>query len=124
MTAQNGGPTGHDRAERPHLDRGQAMGVRDGRSARAHDVREGHPGRGARRREAHGSRLRGGCGRRAVQQIQRWPVGQQRRMREVEIARRGAEAAMAEQPLDGVDVHAGLQQMRGESVAQAVSPAT
>jgi len=29
---------------------------------------------------------------------------------------------MAEQPLDGVDVHAGLQQMRGDSVAQAVNP--
>src|SRR5665647_3064948 len=43
-------------------------------------------------------------------------------MREVEIARRGAEGAMAEPPLDGVDVHAGFQQIRGEGVAQAVNP--
>ena len=39
---------------------------------------------------------------------------------EVQVACRGADVAMAQQLLDGEEVHAALQQVGGETVAQGV----
>ena len=52
-----------------------------------------------------------------LQQIE-WRVGAgQVLLREVEVARRGGEATVSEQALDGVHVGTGFEQMGGKSVA-------
>ncbi len=43
--------------------------------------------------------------------------------RQMEVAQRRADVAVAHQALDGVDVHPGLEQVRGERVPQPVDAA-
>jgi len=58
-----------------------------------------------------------------VEQLQRRSGAGQLVLRQVEIAHGGRDMAMAEQPLDGMDIYAGLQQVRGEGMATMPSTA-
>src|SRR6266851_3728637 len=54
----------------------------------------------------------------ALQQFQRRRGLRQVLARQMEVAQRRADVAVAEEPLDGVDVDPGFKEMRGEGVAQ------
>ncbi len=53
----------------------------------------------------------------SLQQIERCVAARQVLLREMEVTRRGTEAPMSEQPLDGVHIGAGFEQMGGKRVA-------
>lgn len=59
----------------------------------------------------------------SFQQVQRRGCSRQVLLRQMEIARGGAQAAMTEQALDRVHVDPAFEQMRGEGVAQPVDAA-
>src|SRR5687767_1594941 len=75
----------------------------------------------ARSARSHDRLSRLGWGR--LEQLQRRGRSCQVLARKMEVAQRRADVAVAKQPLDGVDVHPGLEKMRGKGVAQRMNAA-
>ena len=63
------------------------------------------------------------CAIAPLQQVQRRRSTGQVLLREMEVTRGGAQAAMPEQTLDGVHISAGFEQMGGKGVAQRMNAA-
>ena len=78
----------------------------------AEDVRDLQPPR-PRGTEAHRLEV---CRLRDLQEIERRGGGGQMRSCQMEVAHGGAEVPVAQQTLDGVQIHPRLQQMGGEGV--------
>ena len=116
LTPERGRATALDRAQCPMLHARERLRGAKRRPVRANDVGELElPAALACCLREHGV-LRA-CATRCLQQFQRRRGIRQVLARQVKVAQRRANVAVAHQALDGVDIDPGLQQMRGKGVA-------
>ena len=115
MATQGGGATGKNGA--PHLGLGNRQGMSGeiSRAVTAQHVGQAHPGGGANHVER--------SARRQVEQVQRRRSASQTSARQMHIAHGRADVTVAEEVLDGRQVHAGFDQVSGKGVAQGVDAA-
>jgi hypothetical protein len=109
MTAQCGGTAREDGAPNLRLGGGQGMGGEISRAMTAQHLGQSHARHGGNHLE-RSARWR-------VEQFQRRGGAGQMRARQMQIAHGCADVTVAEEALDGRQIHAGFEQMRGESVA-------
>ena len=126
MAAQCARATRADRTQRALLHAGEPMRGAECRAMRTHDIGElDSPTVACRirtvRMRAHGALWlsRG----RSLEQVQ-WRGGaRQVFLRQMKVARSGAQTAMPHQALDRMHIHARFQQMRGEGMTQGMDAA-
>jgi hypothetical protein len=111
MPAKDGGAAALDRAEGDVLDRGEPMRAAIPVAVRADNVRQlqprGHGTHGSGRRRARGT---------ARQEVEPRGLRGERGVCQMPVPRRRLDRAVAQQPLDGVDVDARFEQVRGKRV--------
>lgn len=112
MSAEGGGAAGRDCPECRVLNRREAVRPTIRIAVHPHDVREFQPRRDARARHArrhgaHGSALR--WRDQPLEQIERRARAHLRVPRQLHVARRRADVAVTEQPLNRVQVDAGFE---------------
>ena len=127
MPAEDGGAAGRDRPERHVLDRREAVRPTIRVAVRPHDVRELQPRtRRARPPCPSARRTRGqlcGGGANRASRSSGESGAHLRVPRQLQVARRRADVAVPEQPLNRVEVDAGFEQVRRKRVPQPVNPA-
>ena len=126
MPAEDRGPAGFGGTHRGALHVGQDMGLPVARPVRAEDLRQlqsvgpSVSGR-LRGRRPHGLDRR--RGHREAEQFDRRAVDGDGGLRDVQVAHGRLNRSMAEQALNGGEVDAHLEQVRGEGVAPMPHPA-
>ena len=121
MPAQRRRPARLDRRHDAALGAAEVVGVGlpVGRAVAAEDIRHLQHGTHGAGSGGRGDRI-GHDARRRLQGVQRAGGGAHFAGRQPQVAGGGAQAAVAEQQLDGAQIGAGLQQVDGEGMAQGV----
>ena len=123
MAPEGGGAASLDRLESPALDGGEAARATKRVAMGAHDVRELQSRTDARDRRArwHGAHRSALWRRREpLEQIKRRAGAHLRVPGQLKVTGRRADVSVAEQPLNGVNVDAGFEQVRRKGVTQRI----
>ena len=122
MPAQQRGAARRDRAERQPLDRREPMRAPIGVAMGPHDVPQREADRRDRGRRLYGDGTPGLARWRveSIQQIERRPGRDLGMPRQLEVPHRRTQMAVAQQPLDGVEVDARFEQMRRKAMPQRI----